>query len=85
MRFCKCLVNETACLTPESRWTGQEAYAAEEWRDWHLSEGDVKAGETKTFGPLTFATIRGAGHMVPHDKPTEALTMVSRWIVGKAL
>ena len=42
-------------------WTGQEVYSAAEWRDW-LVEGN-KAGETKKSGVLTFATIRGAGHM----------------------
>lgn len=45
-------------------WSGMDGYTKEEWKDWGLEEGGVKAGETKTFGPLTFATIRGAGHMI---------------------
>lgn len=39
-----------------------------------------QVGKTKTSGNLTFATVLGAGHMVPHDKPAEALVLVSRWI-----
>lgn len=42
-------------------WTGKEAYNTEEWRDW-IVDGH-RAGETKTAGVLTFATLLGAGHM----------------------
>ena len=42
-------------------WTGHDAYVREEWRDWTV--GGRKAGETKSSGVLTFATVRGAGHM----------------------
>ncbi|EGO27192.1 hypothetical protein SERLADRAFT_413693 [Serpula lacrymans var. lacrymans S7.9] len=59
-------------------WSGQQTYLVEEWRNW-VVQGQ-KAGETKKAGNLTFATIRGAGHMVPHDKPAEAQAMVSRWL-----
>jgi len=43
-------------------WSGRSAYAAEEWRDW--SVGGEKAGEVRETPLLTFATIRGAGHMI---------------------
>ncbi|KAI0771520.1 peptidase S10 serine carboxypeptidase [Trametes elegans] len=59
-------------------WTGASRYNAADFRDW-VVDGH-KAGETKSAGPLTFATVRGAGHMVPHDKPAEAQAMVSRWL-----
>lgn len=62
-------------------WTGQDAYNAAEWHDWQVD--GHKAGETKNAGLLTFATIRGAGHMVPHDKPAESFAMVSRWLAGQ--
>ena len=42
-------------------WNGKAAYNAEEWRDW-IVDGKP-AGETKSAGVLTFATLRGAGHM----------------------
>lgn len=43
-------------------WSGRAEYAEAEWRDW--SAGGIKAGETKSAGRLTFATVRGAGHMM---------------------
>ena len=43
-------------------WSGSEAYQAQTWRDWTL-DGQT-AGQTKHAGPLTFATILGAGHMI---------------------
>ena len=42
-------------------WTGKDEYTREGWRDWTVD--GRKAGETKSAGPLTFATIRAAGHM----------------------
>ncbi|KAN0097812.1 Merops: S10.UPW [Tylopilus felleus] len=60
-------------------WTGNEAYKKQVWRPW-LVNGNA-AGETKTSGKLTFASVYGAGHMmIPHDKPEEAFTLVSRWL-----
>ncbi|KAH9894182.1 peptidase S10 serine carboxypeptidase [Cubamyces lactineus] len=79
-------------------WTGVTQYTSEQVRDWTVD--GRKAGETKSAGPLTFATVRGAGHMmsvfhfsvvydvgvyVPHDKPAEAQAMVSRWLAQKDL
>ncbi|EMD41002.1 hypothetical protein CERSUDRAFT_121599 [Gelatoporia subvermispora B] len=64
-------------------WTGRAAYNAVSWRDWEVD--GQKAGETKAAGLLTFATVRDAGHMVPHDKPAEAQAMVSRWLTQQEL
>ncbi|KAL1946614.1 hypothetical protein VTO73DRAFT_14718 [Trametes versicolor] len=64
-------------------WSGGLVYAADAFRDWTVD--GHKAGETKSAGPLTFATVRGAGHMVPFDKPAEAQAMVSRWLAQKEL
>ena len=46
-------------------WTGSMGYTTAEVRDWEV--GGKVAGYTKTFGGLTFATVAGAGHMVPMD------------------
>jgi len=64
-------------------WTGKEAFGNAEWRDWTFN--GKKVGETKNAGVLSFATIRGAGHMVPHDKPAEAQAMISRWLAQEEL
>ncbi|KAG1672516.1 hypothetical protein FOA52_002825 [Chlamydomonas sp. UWO 241] len=34
-------------------------------------------------GGLTFATVKGAGHMVPTSNPHEALELISRWMQSK--
>ncbi|KAM5532725.1 hypothetical protein V8D89_013617 [Ganoderma adspersum] len=44
------------------QWTGNARYNLQGFRDWTV-EGH-KGGEVKSSGPLTFATIRGAGHMI---------------------
>ncbi len=49
-------------MTRELEWTGQETYQSLPLREWFV-DGEV-AGKTRSFGPLTFATIRDAGHMV---------------------
>ncbi|KAF9240280.1 serine carboxypeptidase [Melanogaster broomeanus] len=59
-------------------WTGQEAFVSQPLREWEV-DGHV-AGKVRSAGGLTFATIDGAGHMVPYDKPKEALALVQRWL-----
>ena len=46
-------------------WSGSAVYSARQFRNW-IVDGRP-AGETKTAGPLTFATVRGAGHMMSTD------------------
>lgn len=47
-------------------WSGREAYAALDWADWGVGDQETKAGEVKQAEgiPLSFVTIRGAGHMM---------------------
>eukprot|EP00192_Tetraselmis_astigmatica_P006177 CAMPEP_0117658360 /NCGR_PEP_ID=MMETSP0804-20121206/5824_1 /TAXON_ID=1074897 /ORGANISM="Tetraselmis astigmatica, Strain CCMP880" /LENGTH=511 /DNA_ID=CAMNT_0005464879 /DNA_START=90 /DNA_END=1622 /DNA_ORIENTATION=+ len=47
------------------------------YRPWISSIDGQVAGWTKTFtNGLTFATVRGAGHMVPYTQPARAFDMV---------
>ncbi|XP_076438729.1 lysosomal protective protein-like [Babylonia areolata] len=41
------------------------------------------AGFVKAFDKLTFVTVRGAGHMVPTDRPRPALKMFINFITNK--
>lgn len=58
-----------------------------EWSKWHGSDKQV-AGyfekyATGGFGqPLTFLTVKGAGHMVPKDRPRHALDMFTQFLSG---
>jgi len=57
------------------------------WRSEHL-DGSAKqrAGYVKTYAHnFTFATVQGAGHLVPTYKPHFALTMISKWLAGEPL
>ena len=57
------------------QWSGSGAYAKAEWRDW--SHNGKKVGEVKETGLLTFATIRGAGHMMS----TFSLSKLKIWML----
>ncbi|KXN88058.1 hypothetical protein AN958_07790 [Leucoagaricus sp. SymC.cos] len=59
-------------------WSGKEEYVKEELREWSV-DGE-KAGMVRSKGGLTFATVDAAGHMVPYDKPKQALALVQRWL-----
>ncbi|KAJ7216528.1 Alpha/Beta hydrolase protein, partial [Mycena pura] len=60
-------------------WSGQTEYAALEWAKWGSEQ---KAGEVKQGKgiPLSFVTIRGAGHMMK-----ESLEMLFAWLHGRLL
>ena len=43
-------------------WTGQEFFVSQPLREWFID--GKPAGLTRGYGPLQFATLFGAGHMV---------------------
>uniref|UniRef100_A0A6I8PEB5 Carboxypeptidase n=1 Tax=Ornithorhynchus anatinus TaxID=9258 RepID=A0A6I8PEB5_ORNAN len=51
-------------------------------RPWLVADGtgEQVAGFVKEFSNIAFLTIKGAGHMVPTDKPQAALAMFSRFL-----
>ncbi|KAK2459316.1 hypothetical protein APHAL10511_008671 [Amanita phalloides] len=79
--ICNWVGNERWTLALE--WTGKNEFIKKELRAWSVD--GKKAGSVRSAGPFTFATIDGAGHMVPYDKPTQALEMVKRWLAGVEL
>jgi len=64
-------------------WGGQKEYNSKEFIEW-TADGH-RAGMTKSSRGLTFATVEGAGHMVPYDKPVEALALFNRWTETRSL
>ncbi|CAL1712348.1 unnamed protein product [Somion occarium] len=70
-------------MTLEMDWTGKNIFNAQDLREWRFNGAAV--GLTRRAGPLTFATIYGAGHMVPYDKPEASLELVKRWLAGDDL
>ncbi|GJJ11597.1 hypothetical protein Clacol_005832 [Clathrus columnatus] len=79
--ICNWVGNER--FTLNLKWTGQKQFVSQKLRDWTIDGRSV--GKTRAYGGLTFATVEGAGHMVPYDKPVEALTLVSRWMDDEEL
>ncbi|KAL0460144.1 UNVERIFIED_CONTAM: Serine carboxypeptidase-like 48 [Sesamum latifolium] len=64
-------------------WSGQKDFLSAPSVPFTVD--DVKAGEQKNHGPLTFLKVYNAGHMVPMDQPKASLEMLRRWIAGKPL
>ncbi|KAL0949670.1 hypothetical protein HGRIS_009708 [Hohenbuehelia grisea] len=79
--ICNWVGNERWTLDLE--WSGHDAFSSQSLRDWKV-DGKF-AGKTRSADGLTFATVHAAGHMVPYDKPKEALELVNRWLAGKDL
>jgi cathepsin A (carboxypeptidase C) len=64
-------------------WSGQSKFASQELREWSID--GKRVGLTRAAEGLTFASVEGAGHMVPHDKPVEALVLLKRWLAKEEI
>lgn len=61
-------------------WSGGNAFSKLPLDRWSVN-GHV-AGETKTYGRLTFATVRGAGHLVsPWAFVRERISQICRYLL----
>jgi len=65
--------------------TGSEAWTTSlnlpllnEWRPWFVN--NQVAGYVREYQGLTYATIKGAGHMVPQYKPPQALYFFTQFL-----
>lgn len=64
--------------------TGSAAFERAERSVWRLTASDPEvAGYVQQGGNLTYAVIRGAGHIAPYDQPERTNDMISRWIAGR--
>ena len=74
-------------------WTGSLQWVSllgiaetEPWRPWTLHGGAQVSGYVIAYGDqLTFATVRGAGHMVPEFRPAEAYVLMESWFAKQPL
>ncbi|EJD07215.1 serine carboxypeptidase [Fomitiporia mediterranea MF3/22] len=64
-------------------WPGRSEFSSIPLQEWFV-DGNP-AGQTRTYGNFSFATIYAAGHLAPHDKPVESLAMLQRWLADKPL
>lgn len=60
------------------QWKGTKDFAVATPSVWTVN-GDT-AGYVRTFGSLSLLLVLNSGHMVPLDKPLQALDMISRFI-----
>ncbi|KAH7102844.1 serine carboxypeptidase [Auriculariales sp. MPI-PUGE-AT-0066] len=67
----------------DMQWTGRESFNEIGLQSWNF-DGQV-AGQVKSFGGLTFATVYAASHMVPIQKPAESLYMLQQFIKNQEL
>lgn len=62
-------------------WLGSELGVERKWAPWLTADHQV-AGYAVHYRGLVYATVRGAGHMVPQTKPAEALAMLERFLTA---
>jgi len=69
------------------KWVPRVAGAAiaEPRRHWGAPGGSLAGSVTVYESGLTFATLEGAGHLVPADRPSEARAMLAAWLRGERL
>ncbi|TKW14267.1 hypothetical protein SEVIR_5G157200v4 [Setaria viridis] len=54
-----------------------------QWQPWYFK--NQVAGRYVEYEGLTMATVRGAGHTVPQDKPAEALVLINSFLLDRQL
>jgi hypothetical protein len=67
-----------------SNWItkGLNATVVQPWKKWRGRDKQV-AGFFEIYNGLTFLTVKGAGHMVPKDRPAHALDFITAFIESK--
>lgn len=75
--------NDAICATlGTQQWIWDLGYAVkEEWAPWNDAEGQL-AGFLTKFDGFSFATVHGAGHMVPQTRPAQALELFTAFLLG---
>ena len=83
-RFCVC-----ATLGTQQWIWGLNLNETTTWAPWKFvdaqDDGQTAGFVTKFEGGMSFATVHGAGHMVPGDQPARALDMITKFVKGQPL
>jgi hypothetical protein len=82
--------SDTVCAQPEGDyWTSQllNFTTAKAWGPWYEESGTVQAGSAKVYkdsmgNPLTFLTIRDAGHLVATFQPKRAQSFFYHFLMN---
>ncbi|ETS76434.1 hypothetical protein PFICI_11821 [Pestalotiopsis fici W106-1] len=59
-------------------WHHQPSFRYRPLREWYVD--GQRAGLGKAIEPLSYMEVEQSGHLVPFDKPVEALAMINSWI-----
>ncbi|KAI4604456.1 hypothetical protein KJ359_000594 [Pestalotiopsis sp. 9143b] len=59
-------------------WHHQPSFRYKPLREWYVD--GQRAGLGKAIEPLSYIEVENSGHMVPFDKPVEALEMINSWV-----
>lgn len=65
-------------------WKGSQEWKHAKNSTWLLDSGE-EAGIVTEVGPLSFVSVKGAGHMVPMDQPKAALHMITKFLNDQKL
>ncbi|KAK6136788.1 hypothetical protein DH2020_029458 [Rehmannia glutinosa] len=52
------------------------------WVPWYAGDSNEVAGYRVIYDGLSFATVRGAGHLVPQSKPSRAFALLKKFIAA---
>jgi cathepsin A (carboxypeptidase C) len=69
--------------TLELDWSGKEGFNAAKDETWVTDKSGDAAGLVRSYGNFTFLQIHNAGHMVPLDQPSNALSMTNTFIYNE--
>ncbi|KAF7539554.1 hypothetical protein G7054_g2092 [Neopestalotiopsis clavispora] len=61
-------------------WPHQPSFRYKPLHEWYVD--GQRAGLGKALEPLSYVEVEDAGHLVPFDRPVEALELINSWIRG---
>ena len=73
----------TQALLQKLNWSGASQWKVSKKRFWKVDQNDTDvAGYVKKYKTFYYVVVRGAGHVVPADKPREMYDLLNKFIQG---